>query len=119
MIDFDVLAKALGYDTPKLMLEDLYIVQGESAGSIAKLCSTTRSTILSQLRLYEIPIRPRGGINNITEFTKLVAANKVDLTKGTKKLCLEHKVSTWTILNQRRLRTSKEPTKETPESEQP
>ena len=64
MIEWEPVAKQLGYETEKDMWVDLYSTKKLSIQQLAEKLDIGRNTVRDALERYEIPIRPRGGPNN-------------------------------------------------------
>ncbi|MDP2363572.1 MAG: hypothetical protein Q8M94_07350 [Ignavibacteria bacterium] len=61
------LAKTLGYKSAKDMYQDLYIDQKLSQRQVGEKLSFSNTAIARDLRLYNIPIRQKGGYNQKPE----------------------------------------------------
>jgi len=62
-IDFDDIAKTIGYTSARTMFEDMYVTKEMSLLDIADLLGVNRNTITRQIRLAGILVNTRGGPN--------------------------------------------------------
>lgn len=60
----------IGYPSVRAMLEDLYVCENLPMHDIAVRCGHSPATIAKWLRELDIPVKPRGGINNRAKFSR-------------------------------------------------
>ena len=64
LLEWEELAKRLGYESEKQMLTNLYEEEGLSVKRVAEKLGAGPATILRRLGIYGINKRPRGGANS-------------------------------------------------------
>jgi len=104
MEDWGLKALSLGYVDVEEMWQELS-TQQLSAGQIAVLLQVTRPTVLVQLRKRGLPIRMRGGANNVSQLRRLASSDPKILDKPTKQLCREYNIQKGTVYQLRKQMT--------------
>lgn len=61
----DDVARASGFENYKAMLQELYVVQRTALVDLAKQLHITEGRVRKHLHRYGIPLRARGGPNNV------------------------------------------------------
>lgn len=64
-IDFDDIAKTIGYVSARSMFEDMYVTKDMSLLDIADILGVNRNTVTRQVRLAGIQVHTRGGSHPI------------------------------------------------------
>lgn len=100
---WDPIAKALGYETEREMLQDLYEIQGFSVSELSKRLGYAQNNVRRRLMFNDIPLRSRGGRNN-RGGTRLAKLSDAELAKDARVLAHEQQVHISTIFRERRIR---------------
>lgn len=65
LAELERLAKQAGYESTEKMLRELYVEKRVSIDKLVARLFTTHRALYKVLRMYKIPIRKRGGPNNV------------------------------------------------------
>ena len=103
-LSFQEQALTLGYSSEGEMFKDLYLVQCFSIKEVAKIIGIAGWVVRDRLLDLDVPLRPRGGVNNLGN-RKLVSVSSEELrTVSVGKLCIKYKVHPSTVFAERRIR---------------
>lgn len=101
--DWTEVWKALGYTSEREMLIDLYLENFMSLSEISKVLGYSNIAIRRRLLSHRIPLRPRGGVNNLGK-RKLKDIPDWVLKEPTERVAKALNVHASTIYAERRLR---------------
>lgn len=61
--DWDAAARIAGYSSMRELLVHLYVTQRNPSSKVGDLLGISKDRVIQLLRVHDIPVRPRGGLN--------------------------------------------------------